>query len=94
MPRPKKTDVEIQAMREKILDVALAILDEDGPEAITSRAVAERMKVAHMSLFTYLGLSLMPVKKHEYVVGEVRPVNSRSKDHVWFDKVFFPIQLP
>jgi hypothetical protein len=36
----------------------------------------------------------MPVKKHEYVVGEVQPANNRSKDHAWFGKVFFPIQLP
>jgi AcrR family transcriptional regulator len=53
MPRPKKTDAEIQSMREKILDVALAILNESGPEAITSRAIAERMGVAHMLLYTY-----------------------------------------
>ncbi|MFN8441172.1 MAG: TetR/AcrR family transcriptional regulator [Caldilineaceae bacterium] len=53
MPRPKKTIDELQSTREKILDIALAILQENGPEAITSRAIAERMKVAHMFLFTY-----------------------------------------
>ena len=53
MPRPKKTAEEINAMREKILDVALAIVQEDGPEAITSRAIAKRLSVSHMSLFTY-----------------------------------------
>jgi len=53
MPRPKKTAAEIQAMREKILDVTLAILKEDGPDAITSRAIAKRLGVSHMSLFTY-----------------------------------------
>ena len=53
MPRPKKTEEEIHAMREKILDVTQTILEEDGPEAITSRAIAERLGMSHMSLFTY-----------------------------------------
>lgn len=53
MPRPKKTEAEIQAMREKIIDVAEVILLEEGPKAITSRAIAERLDMAHMSLFTY-----------------------------------------
>ena len=53
MPRPKKTDTEIQAIREQILDTAYAILQASGPEALTSRAIAERMGMAHMSLFTY-----------------------------------------
>jgi AcrR family transcriptional regulator len=53
MPRPKKTPAQLEATREQILDTALAILQESGPEAITSRAIAERMGVAHMSLYTY-----------------------------------------
>jgi AcrR family transcriptional regulator len=53
MPRPKKTPTQLEATREQILDTALAILQEQGPEAITSRAIAERMGMAHMSLFTY-----------------------------------------
>ncbi len=53
MPRPKKTEAEREAMREQILDTALAILQEEGPEAITSRAIAGRLGVAHMSLYTY-----------------------------------------
>jgi len=53
MSRPKKTDAEIQIIREQILDAALAILQESGPEAITSRAIAESLGVAHMSLYTY-----------------------------------------
>lgn len=53
MPRPKKTPAQLESTRELILDVALAILQEQGPEAITSRAIAERMGVAHMALYTY-----------------------------------------
>jgi AcrR family transcriptional regulator len=53
MPRPKKTPAQLEATREKILDIALSILKESGPEAVTSRAIAEGLSVAHMSLFTY-----------------------------------------
>ena len=53
MPRPKKTTVEIESMRGQVLDTAFAILQSEGSEAITSRAIAERLGVAHMSLFTY-----------------------------------------
>ncbi len=53
MPRPKKTPAQLESARQEILDTALAILQESGPDAITSRAIAERMGVAHMSLYTY-----------------------------------------
>jgi AcrR family transcriptional regulator len=53
MPRPKKTPTQLESTREQILDTALGILEEKGPEAITSRAIAELMGVAHMSLYTY-----------------------------------------
>ena len=53
MPRPKKTPAQLESTREKILDISLSILQKDGPEAVTSRAIAEGMGVAHMSLFTY-----------------------------------------
>ena len=53
MSRPRKTAAQLQAMRDQILNIAYAILEEEGPEAISSRAIAERMGIAHMSLFTY-----------------------------------------
>lgn len=53
MPRPKKTPAQLESTREKILDIALSILKKEGPEAVTSRAIAEGLGVAHMSLFTY-----------------------------------------
>ncbi len=53
MPRPKKTSAELQATREQILDAALSILQETGPETISCRAIAERLGVAHMFMFTY-----------------------------------------
>lgn len=53
MPRPKKTTAQLESTREKILDTALSILQVRGYEAITTRAIAESLGVAHMSLFTY-----------------------------------------
>ncbi len=53
MSPPRKTEEEVEARREEILDAAYAILEAEGPEAISSRAIAERLGIAHMSLYTY-----------------------------------------
>jgi AcrR family transcriptional regulator len=53
MPRPKKTEAQLEEMRQKILDAAFAILLEKGFEGLTSRAIADRIGVTHMTLFTY-----------------------------------------
>ncbi len=53
MPRPKQTKEQLAAMRERILDAAMALLQEGGPDAITIRAIAERVGVSHMVLYTY-----------------------------------------
>ena len=53
MPRPKQTEAEREAMRTRILDAAHALLLEQGPDAISIRAIAERVGVSHMVLYTY-----------------------------------------
>jgi AcrR family transcriptional regulator len=53
MPRPRATEEHIEAMRERILDAAYAILLEKGSQALSSRAIAEEVGVAHMALYTY-----------------------------------------
>jgi len=53
MTRPKKTPEQIEAMRARILDTAYTLLLETGLKGLSSRAIAERMDVAHMTLFTY-----------------------------------------
>jgi AcrR family transcriptional regulator len=53
MPRPKKTPEQLAEMRQQILEAAYAILLEKGPRGLTSRAIAERLGLAHMALFTY-----------------------------------------
>ena len=53
MPRPKQTEEQIATMRERILDAALALLSQQGPEALSIRAIAKRVGVSHMVLYTY-----------------------------------------
>jgi AcrR family transcriptional regulator len=53
MARPKKTEKEIQAMRERILDAAFTLLQEEGIEGVSIRKIADRIGVSHMSLYTY-----------------------------------------
>ena len=53
MARPKQTEEQIAAMRERILDAALALLSEQGPEALSIRAIAKQVGVSHMALYTY-----------------------------------------
>ena len=53
MPRPKQTEEEREAMRERILDAAHELLMEQGPEALSTRVIADRLGVSHMVLYTY-----------------------------------------
>ena len=53
MPRHKQTEEERDAMRARILDAAHELLLEQGPDALSIRAIAERVGVSHMVLYTY-----------------------------------------
>ena len=53
MPRAKRTEQEIEAMRGRILDAALALLQQDGPEGVSIRKIADRIGVSHMLLYSY-----------------------------------------
>lgn len=53
MPRPKRTTEEVEQMRGRILHAALGLLHDHGPEALTVRAIAERVGISHMSLYSY-----------------------------------------
>ncbi len=53
MPRPRLTEEERQAMRNRILDAADAVALESGPRAVSSRSIAEKMGTSHMVLYTY-----------------------------------------
>jgi AcrR family transcriptional regulator len=53
MPRPKKTEAQLEEKRHNILDAAYDILLKEGSEGLTSRAIADHIGVTHMTLFTY-----------------------------------------
>lgn len=53
MPRPRLTEQEKTAMRERILDAAGCVLHEHGPDGLSIRAIAEQVGVSHMVLYTY-----------------------------------------
>lgn len=52
MPRPRLTEEERQAMRNRILDAADAVALENGPRAVSSRSIAEKMGTSHMVLYS------------------------------------------
>lgn len=53
MPRPRLTEEEITAMRERVLDAAVSILQDEGAGGLSIRAIAERVGVSHMALYSY-----------------------------------------
>lgn len=53
MPRPKKTEAQRAEMRGRILDAACEVLMTKGTKELSARAIADRLGVAHMALFTY-----------------------------------------
>jgi len=53
MARPKQTKEQITAMRERILDAAAELLHEQGPQALSIRAITKRLGISPMALYTY-----------------------------------------
>ena len=53
MPRPRQSQEKVEAMQERILDAALELLHDEGPNALSIRSIADRAGVSHMVLYTY-----------------------------------------
>ncbi|MBN1248766.1 MAG: TetR/AcrR family transcriptional regulator [Anaerolineae bacterium] len=53
MPRAKRTEQEIEEMRERILDAALDLLRQEGLDRVSIRNIADRVGVSHMLLYSY-----------------------------------------
>ena len=53
MPRPKKTPQEIAEMRKRILNAAMALLEDEGIAGLSIRKIGRRLGVSHMVLYTY-----------------------------------------
>jgi AcrR family transcriptional regulator len=67
VPRPKRTREEIEQMKSRILEAALALLYEQGPGALSVRAIADRAGISHMSLYSYFenrGDLLAALRRH------------------------------
>ena len=53
MPRPRQSQEKVEAMQERILDAALKLLHDEGPDALSIRSIADRAGLSHMVLYTY-----------------------------------------
>jgi AcrR family transcriptional regulator len=53
MAPAKKTEREIQEMRERILDATLELLRQEGLKGVSIRKIADRIGVSHMLLYNY-----------------------------------------
>jgi AcrR family transcriptional regulator len=53
MPRAKRTEQEIEAMRGRILNATLELVRQEGLEGLSIRKIADRVGVSHMLLYSY-----------------------------------------
>ncbi len=53
MARPKNSPEKIQAMRNKMMDAVIDLLDEVTPQKVSIRMIAEKVGVSHMVFYTY-----------------------------------------
>lgn len=53
MPRKKQSEEQVNAMRNRILDASVTLLDSLQPEQISIRKIAEKAGLSHMSIYTY-----------------------------------------
>lgn len=53
MPRPARTEEQIGAMQERILDIAHELIHEGGPRAVSIRRIAAELGISHMTFYNY-----------------------------------------
>ena len=53
MARPKNSPEKIQAMRNKMMDAVIDLLDDVTPQKVSIRMIAEKVGVSHMVFYTY-----------------------------------------
>lgn len=53
MARPKNSPEKIQAMRNKMMDAVIELLDDVSPQKVSIRMIAEKVGVSHMVFYTY-----------------------------------------
>lgn len=79
MARPKKTDQEIEAMRERILDATLALIQEGGSIEASIRKIADRVGMSPMALYGYFeNRSAIIAALRERAFGRMQAICSQS----------------
>lgn len=53
MSRPKQSEEKQEAMKSRIMDAALTLVEEHDPEDVSIRMIAENVGVSHMVFYTY-----------------------------------------
>ena len=53
MARPKNSPEKIKAMRDKMMDAVVDLLDDVSPQKVSIRMIAEKVGVSHM-VFLYI----------------------------------------
>ncbi len=74
MPRRPSSAEEISSTRESLLDTAQALLEEDGIEAMSFRAIANRAGCSHTKPYSYFGskadiIDALRVRSYEWLLG-------------------------
>lgn len=76
MARPAKAPEEVAAVRESLLDVAQDLLEEDGQESMSFRAIANRAGCSHTKPYSYFDskadiIDALRVRAYQWVRGTV-----------------------
>jgi len=79
MPRPRQSQAKVEAMRERILEAALKLLHDKGPGALSIRAIADRVGVSHMVLYTYF-------ENRATLIAELRQ-RQRQRMQAWHEEL-------
>ncbi len=84
MARTRKTDKEMATRRDEILDAALAILSDVEAHGVTMRAIAERLGIAPMTIYTYFDdqaalLRALSARETEKLAAPLREVVRRAE---------------
>lgn len=83
MPRQKLTEEQKEAMRRRILAAAEELLLEEGPDSLSIRAIADRVGVSHMVLYTYFKnradiMSSLSQIQHEHIIAQYPKFKQRA----------------
>jgi AcrR family transcriptional regulator len=83
MPRQKLTEKQKETMRRRILTAAEELLLEEGPDSLSIRAIADRVGVSHMVLYTYFKnradiMSSLSQIQHEHMIAQYPKFKQRA----------------